>query len=297
MDSVLDGVIDNIRIHDISATDTTLASCLLAGIVIDGNRLGSISSRIRVSNYFIKNLTQGQPSITLYNYQTSGIVVAGVVGGGGGCVELTDGRIENVAQALDLESNRVKVHNVIIFKALVCAFKLVHDVRFVEITGHIDVDTTGGPVFFVVGTNTGTVGPADIDIHGGQYSDIGLMTLTGPTTIPKAFIATDGASALQQPRRVRWHSPRIFAGSAMANVLQMGNGSAFEIDDAFISGTPSGGLCSLTAGTEVGTIFTLEPRSVVRAAQTANTTPGATTALIVCGMSSPTFQLVGFFQR
>ncbi len=166
---------------------------------------------------------------------------------------------------------------------LVCAFKFVHDLTDCEISGHIDVLNTGGPVFQVVGTNSGSVSVADVDIWGGHYSGIGTIALSGPTVIAKGFITTDGASATYQPRRVRWHAPRISVDSNCPYVLNMQNGTSFQIEDANVLGTPATALCNIATGSLVDTKFTLRTRSLVKAALASNVTPGSGTTALVFG--------------
>jgi hypothetical protein len=166
---------------------------------------------------------------------------------------------------------------------LVAGFKFVHDLTNCEITGHIDIQATGGPAFIVAGTNAGTVGCSDIDIWGGTYSELGTIPLTGPTVVGKGFISTDGGSASFQPHRIRWHGPRVKVDGNCPYILNMQNGTSFQLEDVEVVGTVGTSLCTIVTGSLTDTKFTLRKRSLVRAALTSNVTPGSGTTALVFG--------------
>ncbi|MEH2574426.1 hypothetical protein [Bradyrhizobium sp. AZCC 1708] len=278
------GEVRDAYIHDITSNYTSLASIQMSGFYIDDVRIASVNSKVRIVRPRIVNITQGQASITAYNYQTDGITITGGAGVGNGSVTVVDAYIENVAEAIDVHQTGVRIVTPVIKNAIVCAFKFVHDVGSMQVINP-HVENTGGSVFLCAGTTTANIGPFDIDVYGGYYTGIGNLTTTGPTSFTKAFISTDGASAPpeKQPRRIRWHAPRIDCGANITHILKMDNGYGFQINEAEIVGAPTVALADVAVGSRTGTRFTLAEASIVRAAQTSNVTLGAGTTALAMG--------------
>ncbi len=267
----------DITAYDVYSNDTTLGSLQMSGVMVDDNRIGNVYSSFNL-RLVVYDIEQGQESITNYNYQTDGITVTGGANATGGFVNIEDGfYIDNVAEGIDVHRSNVNIGRGTLNNILVTAFKIVHDISNMQIAPCF-VSRTGGSVYVVAGTNTGAVGPADIHIWGGIAEQIGEITLTGPTSIEKHFITTDGVSATYQPRRITWHEPTIRTGSSLNTVFNFANGTDYNVIGADVVGTSFTTLATVATAAESGTRITLSKPSYVRAyrASSGTVTTGST---------------------
>jgi len=269
----------HITAYDVYSNDITLSSLQMSGIMVDDNRIGNVYSDINLLP-IVKDIEQGQESITNYNYQTDGLTITGFTNPTGGFVNIEDGfYISNVAEGIDVHRSNVNIGRGTFKDILVNPFKIVHDISFMQIAPCF-VSRTGGSVYVIAGTNSGASGAADVHIWGGIAEKIGEITLTGPTTIQKHFITTDGDSATYQPRRITWHEPTVITGPYLDTVFNFGNGTDYNVIGADVVGSEYTALAVVQAAAEPGTRITLSNPSYVRAYRTASGTVTTGSTLI-----------------